>query len=494
MKRAVYLICFLLMLATPMPSSAQVSGAQVNVTCPETVEVNDPVSMDTTTYQCTVSNPTSYEENISLEVESDGLGATTEAYVIVAAYSDESVDITVTWDNTTQTNSAHSVQLSATVQEHNGMPPPNVATSETSSVIDLDYDYASADCITQGSLTTEYIQLQMGDDWGDIVIQLNHAAAPVHANNFALLSTMGCYDNVIFHRVIDDFMIQAGDFTNGDGTGGHAAKWFGYCNGDDTVAEADCSPESYTIPDEADNGLLHEVCTISMAKTSQDNTGGSQFFLIPDDSNNGDGPSWLDGVHTVFGEVVHGCDVVKAISETETGQNDRPVTDVAIIQAVPSNVPHHDVDEDGVENDVDNCPNDANSDQADEDEDGFGDACDDPAADFDDDGLPDSTDPDDDNDGMNDEDDAFPYDASETTDTDGDGIGNNADADDDGDGVADEVDNCPYNNNEDQADDDNDGIGNACDAEDGETPAVPALSVVMTLTSILGALLLTRRD
>ena len=63
-------------------------------------------------------------------------------------------------------------------------------------------------------------------------------------------------------------------------------------------------------------------------------------------------------------------------------------------------------------------------------------------------------------------------------------IGNNADADDDGDGVADEVDNCPYNDNEDQADDDNDGIGNACDAEDGETPAVPALSVVMTLTSI----------
>ena len=69
MKRAVYLICFLLMLATPMPSSAQITGAEVNLTCPETVEVDDPVSMDTTTYQCTVSNPTSYEENISLEVD-----------------------------------------------------------------------------------------------------------------------------------------------------------------------------------------------------------------------------------------------------------------------------------------------------------------------------------------------------------------------------------------------------------------------------------------
>ena len=494
MKRAVYLIVCLLLFATPMPSSAQVSGAAVSLNCPETVEVNDPVSINTTTYQCTVSNPTGYDENISLEVQSGTLGANVIAYVIVAAGSDETVNLTVTWDAATQTNSAHGVQLSASVQELNGMPPPNAATSEGNSVIDLDYDYASAGCITQGLLTTEYIQLQMGDDWGDIVIQLNHAAAPVHANNFALLSTMGCYDNIIFHRVIDDFMIQTGDFTNGDGTGGHASKWFGYCNGDDTVSEADCSPDSYTIPDEADNGLLHEVCTISMAKTSAANTGGSQFFLIPEDSNNGDGPDWLDGVHTVFGEVVHGCDVVKAISETETGQNDRPVTDVVIVQAVPSNVPHHDVDEDGVENDMDNCPNEANSDQADEDEDGLGDACDDAPADFDDDGIPDSSDPDDDNDGMNDDDDAFPYDATETTDTDGDGIGNNADADDDGDGVADEVDNCPYNANDDQTDDDNDGIGNACDSEDGETPAVPALSVVMTFTAMFAALLLTRRD
>ena len=281
MKRILYLVCCFLLLATSLPSSAQVTGAQVNLVCPETVEINDPVSMDTTTYQCTVSNPTSYEENIRLEVESDSLGATTVAYVVVPANSDETVDITVSWDNGSQTDSAYSVQLSARVQEHNGMPPPNAATSEVSTLIDLDYDYVSVDCITQGSLTTEYIQLQMGDDWGDIVIQLNHAAAPVHANNFALLSTMGCYDNVIFHRVIDDFMIQAGDFTNGDGTGGHAAKWFGYCDGDDTVAEADCSPESYTIPDEADNGLLHEVCTISMAKTSQDNTGEANSSSFP---------------------------------------------------------------------------------------------------------------------------------------------------------------------------------------------------------------------
>jgi cyclophilin family peptidyl-prolyl cis-trans isomerase len=494
MKRTALLVCCLLAITLPLPSTAQFSGAAVSLTCPDTVVVNDPIGNTTTTYQCTVSNPTTYGENISFEVQSENLQALTTSYIIVPAGSEESVDVHVTWDNATQTGATYAVQLTASVQEINNVPPPNAATSEASSVVDLDHDYPATECTTNGSVSTEYIQLQMGDDWGDIVIQLNHTAAPIHANNFALLSTMGCYDGVIFHRVIDDFMIQTGDFTNGDGTGGHAAKFFGYCDGNAT--EDDCSggATSYTMPDEADNGLLHEVCTVSMAKTSAPDTGGSQFFLIPPDSNNGDGPNWLDGVHTVFGEVVHGCDVVQAVSETATGSNDKPVTDVVIVQAVPSNVPHHDVDEDGVENDDDNCPNDFNADQADEDADGIGDACDDPAADFDQDGTPDSTDPDDDNDGMNDENDAFPYDATETTDTDGDGIGDNADADDDGDGVADTTDNCPYVANAGQGDSDGDGIGDACDAEDGETPSVPSVGFVFTVLTFLGAARFLRRD
>ena len=124
-------------------------------------------------------------------------------------------------------------------------------------------------------------------------------------------------------------MIQGGDFTRGDGTGGHAAKWFGYCNGDNTVSEAGCQETSYTIPDEADNGLNHEPCTISMAKTSAPHTGGSQFFLIPSDST----PNWLDGVHTVFGEVTSGCDHVTAISGVSTGDNDRPTQDVELVSA-----------------------------------------------------------------------------------------------------------------------------------------------------------------
>jgi cyclophilin family peptidyl-prolyl cis-trans isomerase len=66
-----------------------------------------------------------------------------------------------------------------------------------------------------------------------------------------------------------------------------------------------------------------------MAKTSAENTGGSQFFLIPEDSN----PSHLDGVHTVFGTITSGCDYVTQISEVQTDSNDKPISDV-ILQSV----------------------------------------------------------------------------------------------------------------------------------------------------------------
>ena len=69
---------------------------------------------------------------------------------------------------------------------------------------------------------------------------------------------------------------------------------------------------------------------ISMAKTGNPNTGGSQFFLMPDDINH---HSWLDGVHTVFGEITEGCEHVTAISEVATDSGDRPITPVIIYNA-----------------------------------------------------------------------------------------------------------------------------------------------------------------
>ena len=192
---------------------------------------------------------------------------------------------------------------------------------------------AMINVVNRADTTTDIVDLQLkwngGANSGTVTIELYPDLAPIHVENFKLLVQNGDYDGTVFHRVIDDFMIQGGDFTDGNGQGGHAAKWFGYCDGDNGVSEADCQQDRYTIPDEADNGLDHEPCTISMAKTSAPHTGGSQFFLIPSDST----PTWLDGVHTVFGEVTSGCNHVTAISGVETESNDRPVQNVELVSA-----------------------------------------------------------------------------------------------------------------------------------------------------------------
>ena len=181
-------------------------------------------------------------------------------------------------------------------------------------------------------LTISYVPPGATDQESVIVmIDLNRDESPIHVDNFVKLAQQGSYDNTPFHRIIDNFMIQGGDFTNGDGTGGHAAEFYGYCNGSQSPTECS-SPDSYTIPDEADNGLIHLPCTISMAKTSSPNTGGSQFFIIPEDST----PSHLDGAHTVFGTVTSGCSFITSISEVATGSNGRPNNPVTLESVVIS--------------------------------------------------------------------------------------------------------------------------------------------------------------
>ena len=514
MNRIIVLLMCIALCAFATPASSQVSGAAVSLDCGDATHTPvDPIGNQTYTFECTVSNPTSYEEKIGIQIYGDGLGTEGPGGMYLDAGSNETFNVSVSW-NPEMFDDEREISVSAHVQQLNGLPPPNTASSQYSGTLDLGYNYSQNGCFTLGTLpAADSVVFQMGGGLGNITLSLNHTESPITAMNFQLLVAMGCYDNTTFHRVIDGFMIQAGDFTNGDGSGGHAASWQGFCNGQSSQNSSACNASAWTIPDETNN-LTHQPFALSMANTGAPNTGTSQFFITDNSSAN-----WLDGVHTVFGTVVDGHDVVEMISSVAVGpqgtsQSDRPVNDVVIEHAYIAEPANFDADNDGVSNNADNCPNIANPQQNDTDMDSIGDVCDDDidgdgvnneddafpnnaneTADYDGDGTGDNADADDDNDGMNDTSDAFPYDQNETTDTDGDGIGDNSDADDDGDGVADTTDNCPYTANADQADADNDGIGTACDSsEEEEAPSVPALGLVGSLLAVCLAIAARKND
>jgi len=135
----------------------------------------------------------------------------------------------------------------------------------------------------------------MSTNAGDIVIELFDADAPKTVQNFKDLAGKGFYDGLSFHRVIKDFMIQGG-CPQGTGTGG----------------------PGYQFEDEFND---HKVVRGALAMANAGpNTNGSQFFLV----TTGAAP-WLDGKHTVFGQVTSGMDVVDAIEGTQTDGRDRPV-------------------------------------------------------------------------------------------------------------------------------------------------------------------------
>ena len=156
--------------------------------------------------------------------------------------------------------------------------------------------------MAEGTSNSGGVKVRLMTSMGDITLQL-YEDTPITSGNFQKLVEKGFYDGVIFHRIIDGFMIQGGDPT---GTG--------------------CGGPGYVIKDELTRKNKNDRGTISMANAGP-NTGGSQFFINLVNNN------FLDSKHPVFGKVIEGMDVVDAMAKVKKGANDKPVKDVKIESA-----------------------------------------------------------------------------------------------------------------------------------------------------------------
>ena len=156
-------------------------------------------------------------------------------------------------------------------------------------------------------------QVEFDTTKGKILLDVYPDVAPGHAKNLIGLTKIGFYDGIIFHRVIANFMIQVG-CPQGTGTGG----------------------PGYTIKEEF-NKTLHDAGILSMARTNDPNSAGSQFFICL----SREGTKSLDNQYTVFGKTADqsSLDVVKAIGSVRCGGNDRPAEPVIIKKATVVKTP-----------------------------------------------------------------------------------------------------------------------------------------------------------
>lgn len=144
---------------------------------------------------------------------------------------------------------------------------------------------------------------------GDMQAELYPELVPDTVKNFCYHIAEKNYDDIVFHRVIKDFMVQTGDFENHNGTGGYSYKGPGT-----------------NIPEEFHPELQHDYGVLSMANTGMPVSTGSQFFIVQAKQ----GTSWLDNKHSVFGKVTEGLEILEQIATAETGAMDRPREEITI--------------------------------------------------------------------------------------------------------------------------------------------------------------------
>ena len=168
-----------------------------------------------------------------------------------------------------------------------------------------------------GASTAAWAQkVKLSTSMGDIVIELDAAKAPKTVDNFVQYVKSGHYDGTVFHRVINNFMIQGGGMT----------------------ADMKQKPTRAPIPLESRNGLNNVRGSVAMARTSDPNSATAQFFISVKDNDFLDAASSRDGQgYAVFGKVVSGMDVVDKIRAVPTGPGDVPATPVVIKSATLEN-------------------------------------------------------------------------------------------------------------------------------------------------------------
>lgn len=189
-----------------------------------------------------------------------------------------------------------------------------ISCDSSSAPLHAELDFTAVDPANtqETDSVTEYVKISV-KDYGDIIIRLYPEVAPKTVENFQTLVGQGFYDGLIFHRVIEDFVIQAGD-PNGDGSGG-----------------SDKSIKGEFRANGFENNLKHIRGVISMARLKTDyNSASSQFYICHETTPT---TTALNGRYAGFGYVVSGIEVVDAIAKVATNADDKPLSDVVIEKA-----------------------------------------------------------------------------------------------------------------------------------------------------------------
>ena len=208
-------------------------------------------------------------------------------------------------------------------------------------------DEGSTELSGDVQMTITWTDVSGNSHVGTITISLDDTNTPIHAKNFRLHVEQRNYDSTVFHRIVDNFMIQGGDIEHKSGSGGYAAEYFGYCQTGSAVEQAESCEEQTNWKLPAEFGEEHVPGAIAAARSSDENSAGSQFYLVDTA-----GAGSLDGQYTAFGlahsgtidgQETTGIAVIDAISQVECptsnkvcvdGQGSKSVHPVTVTEAI----------------------------------------------------------------------------------------------------------------------------------------------------------------